>query len=67
MWNTDLGYEATKKAFEQTCKKLNVDYWDMYLIYFAAPDYLETWRAANQSDCPHIYSCMRYSTVTALY
>jgi diketogulonate reductase-like aldo/keto reductase len=25
VWNTDLGYKATKKAFEQTCKKLNVE------------------------------------------
>lgn len=24
VWNTDLGYKATKKAFELTCKKLNV-------------------------------------------
>jgi diketogulonate reductase-like aldo/keto reductase len=45
VWNTDHGYEATKKAFEQTCKKLNVEYLDMYLIHFASPCYLETWHA----------------------
>ncbi|WP_046232462.1 aldo/keto reductase [Paenibacillus algorifonticola] len=48
VWNTDHGYEATKKAFEQTCKKMNVDYLDMYLIHFAAPHYLETWRAMEE-------------------
>ncbi|WP_238900565.1 aldo/keto reductase [Clostridium sp. YIM B02500] len=45
VWNTDHGYEATKKAFEKTCKNLNVEYLDMYLIHFASPYYLETWRA----------------------
>lgn len=45
VWNTDLGYKATKKAFELTCKKLNVKYLDMYLIHFAAPNYMESWRA----------------------
>lgn len=33
VWTTDLGYRATKKAFEQTCQKLNVTYLDMYLIH----------------------------------
>lgn len=33
VWTTDLGYEATKKAFKQTCKKLNVTYLDMMLFF----------------------------------
>jgi diketogulonate reductase-like aldo/keto reductase len=48
VWNTDHGYEATKRAFEQTCKKLNVEYLDMYLIHFASPYYLETWQAMEE-------------------
>ncbi|OXM85975.1 aldo/keto reductase [Paenibacillus rigui] len=48
VWTTDLGYEATKRAFEQTCKKLNVTYLDMYLIHFAGPRYLEAWRALEE-------------------
>ncbi|MBA9084347.1 Glyoxal reductase [compost metagenome] len=48
VWTTDLGYEATKKAFEQTCKKLNVTYLDMYLIHFAGPRYLEAWKALEE-------------------
>ncbi|MEK3916203.1 aldo/keto reductase [Paenibacillus sp. FSL H7-0331] len=48
VWTTDLGYEATKKAFEQTCKKLNVTYLDMYLIHFAGPHYLEAWKAMEE-------------------
>ncbi|ANY69037.1 glyoxal reductase [Paenibacillus sp. BIHB 4019] len=48
VWNTDLGFEATRKAFAQTCKKLMVEYLDMYLIHFAAPNYLEAWRAMEE-------------------
>jgi len=45
VWNTDLGHNATKKAFEETCRNLNVEYLDMYLIHFAAPHYIEAWKA----------------------
>lgn len=48
VWNTDHGYEATKKAFRQTCKDLNLEYLDMYLIHFASPHYLETWKAIEE-------------------
>ncbi|GFZ30264.1 glyoxal reductase [Clostridium zeae] len=48
VWNTELGYEATKKAFERTCKNLSIDYIDMYLIHFAAPGYIEAWRAMEE-------------------
>ncbi|MDQ0192787.1 aldo/keto reductase [Paenibacillus wynnii] len=48
VWNTDHGYEATKKAFERTTKKLNVDYLDMYLIHFASSNYIETWKAMEE-------------------
>ncbi|MDD7795400.1 aldo/keto reductase [Clostridium sp. 'White wine YQ'] len=48
VWNTELGYKATKKAFEKTCKNLNIEYIDMYLIHFAAPGYIEAWRAMEE-------------------
>ncbi|WP_379129695.1 aldo/keto reductase [Paenibacillus sp. sgz500958] len=48
VWNTDHGYKATKKAFEQSIRKLGVDYLDMYLIHFASPDYVGTWRAMEE-------------------
>ncbi|MFX3636717.1 MAG: aldo/keto reductase [Candidatus Pristimantibacillus sp.] len=48
VWTTDLGYKATKKAFEQTCKRLNVAYLDMYLIHFAGPHYVEAWKAMEE-------------------
>jgi diketogulonate reductase-like aldo/keto reductase len=48
VWNSDHGYEDTKRAFVRTCKNLNVEYLDMYLIHFASPHYLETWRAMEE-------------------
>ncbi|MGC5774121.1 aldo/keto reductase [Paenibacillus pabuli] len=48
VWNTDHGYEATRKAFQKTINKLGVDYLDMYLIHFASPKYIDTWKAIEE-------------------
>lgn len=48
VWTADLGYQATKKAFVETCRKLNVTYLDMYLIHFAGPHYVEAWKAMEE-------------------
>ncbi|WP_373558001.1 aldo/keto reductase [Paenibacillus sp. XY044] len=48
VWTTDLGYHATRKAFDQTCRKLNVTYLDMYLIHFAGPHYEKAWAAMEE-------------------
>ncbi|KAG5472107.1 hypothetical protein CUR178_02779 [Leishmania enriettii] len=54
LWNTEQGYESTLAAFEESRKKLGVDYIDLYLIHWPrgqaiiAKDgkkYLDTWRA----------------------
>ncbi|OVE70236.1 aldo/keto reductase [Clostridium diolis] len=80
LWNTDHGYEATKKAFEQTCKKLNVEYLDMYLIHFASSYYLETWHAMEELylqgkikvigvanfQIQHLEELMKYSRITPM-
>lgn len=44
--NKDQGYESTLKAFEESRRKLGVDYIDLYLIHWPGRDkYKETWRA----------------------
>lgn len=49
VWNSDQGYEPTLKAFEESRKKLNLDYIDLYLIHWAVADkYLDTWRALEK-------------------
>lgn len=55
LWNTNRGYDATKKAFQETLDRLQMDYLDLYLIHWpanqkqfgedAAKINAETWRA----------------------
>ncbi|BBI32790.1 aldo/keto reductase [Cohnella abietis] len=48
VWTTDLGYEQTQRAFEKSCKKLNTTYLDMFLLHFAGPHYVESWKALEK-------------------
>jgi diketogulonate reductase-like aldo/keto reductase len=46
LWNSEQGYETTLRAFEESRKKLGLDYVDLYLIHWPGKDrYKETWRA----------------------
>jgi len=57
LWNSDQGYESTKKAFEKTMDELQMEYLDLYLIHWPIPkghdnDWeklnQETWRAMEE-------------------
>lgn len=49
VWNDDHGYEQTLKAFDESLKKLEMDYVDLYLIHWPVPGkYIETWRALEK-------------------
>lgn len=45
LWIQDTGYEATKKAFERSLKRLQLDYLDLYLIHQPYGDVHGSWRA----------------------
>jgi len=46
LWNSDQGYDSTLRAFEDSLKRLGLDYLDLYLVHFPVPDVRkETWRA----------------------
>ncbi|KRM91876.1 aldo/keto reductase [Fructilactobacillus florum] len=45
LWLNDTGYDKTKAAFEETLKKLKLDYLDLYLIHQPYGDVFGSWRA----------------------
>ncbi|OAQ03687.1 2,5-diketo-D-gluconic acid reductase [Ligilactobacillus aviarius] len=45
LWMSDLGYEATKKAIDDSLERLGMDYMDLYLIHQPFGDIFGSWRA----------------------
>ncbi|MFE5389591.1 aldo/keto reductase [Bacillus thuringiensis] len=46
VWNADQGYETTIAAYEESLKKLGLDYLDLYLVHWPSEGkYKDTWRA----------------------
>ena len=45
LWIQDAGYENAKKAFEESLKRLQTDYLDLYLIHQPFGDIYGSWRA----------------------
>ncbi|RKP54454.1 aldo/keto reductase [Cohnella endophytica] len=48
LWVQDTGYESTKKAFEKSLKKLQLDNLDLYLIHQPYGDIYGSWRAMEE-------------------
>ncbi len=51
VWNSDQGYDNTLNAFDESLKKLGLDYVDLYLIHWPTPKfdtYVETYKALEK-------------------
>ncbi|MDQ8014139.1 MAG: aldo/keto reductase [Flavobacterium nitrogenifigens] len=48
LWVDDAGYENAKKGFEETLRKLQVDYLDLYLIHRPRGDVKGSWKAMEE-------------------
>lgn len=50
LWNSDQGYESTKKAFDDSLKKLDLKYIDLYLIhwYKGEEKAADSWKAMEE-------------------
>lgn len=48
LWNSEHGYESALAGFDDSLRRLGLDYIDLYLIHWPTPDrnlYLKTWEA----------------------
>lgn len=48
LWVDDAGYENAKKGFEETLRKLQVEYLDLYLIHRPRGDVKGSWKAMEE-------------------
>jgi diketogulonate reductase-like aldo/keto reductase len=48
LWIHDAGFEKTKKSFERSLKKLQLDYLDLFLIHQPYNDVHGSWRAMEE-------------------
>ncbi len=49
VWNNDQGYDSTLSAFDESLKRLDLDFLDLYLIHWpVAGKYKESWKALEK-------------------
>lgn len=48
VWTSQMGYDRTMRAFENSLKRLGQDYIDLYLIHMPYGDVSGTWRAMER-------------------
>lgn len=67
LWNDDHGYESTKKAIQNSLKKLNLDYLDLYLIHWPNPlKFRDCWKQKNAESWRAMEEAYEAGTLKAI-
>lgn len=65
--NTEHGYEKTLAAFEQSLRKLDTDYMDLFLIHWPNPiAFRDNWQAANAGSWKAFEELYRAGRIRAI-
>ena len=67
VWTTERGYGRTMRAFEKTCKDLQTDYLDLYLIHWpASPSQYKCWKELNSETWEALTDLYKAGKVRAI-
>ncbi len=67
VWKTGLGYEKTKKSFEQSLSRLGTEYLDLFLIHWPRPDLqTENWKDLDRGSWKALEELYRQGKVRAI-
>lgn len=67
LWNDSHGYDKTMRAFEQSMKRLGLDYVDLYLIHWPVPaGHKNDYRALNKSSWKAFEELYRAGRIKAI-
>lgn len=48
VWHDMLGYEKTRRSFEESMENLGLDYLDLFLIHWPKPEGKDSWKAMEE-------------------
>lgn len=67
LWNSDHGYENTKKAIDTSLMKLGLDYLDLYLIHWPNPVAMrENWAELNSESWQAMEEAQKAGKIRAI-
>ena len=67
LWNSHHGYDEAMEAFDASCKRLSLDYIDLYLIHWPNPAKLrDRWQEANAGAWKAMEALYRAGKIRAI-
>ena len=67
LWNSDHGYENTKKAIDTSLMKLGLDYLDLYLIHWPNPVAMrDNWAELNSESWQYMEEAQKAGKIRAI-